>query len=286
MRKDISEKIKTREVNLLEDFTRIDFMFCGANAIGLQQYRYLGSVAGLSLEQYIDKFLFKQWSYRGRYISITDARNDLGITREAFSKAINLGLFLTYVEFVSNMLLLLSAFFDKTDFYYTDESCIETIMGNINNTLERLNYKKVFNEDKILIIEKDPAATAVAEIYDDVADIVLEYKRYLLRGNLGRKSQIIATLGKKIEPARKHLKANGFSALEDDISFILNNLNIRHNNIDGDKANPVLAKMVNGELERWYDRVYDMLLLSMLFLNYIEMKDEIKILRQGLIKSS
>ena len=54
------------------------------------------------------------------------------------------------------------------------------------------------------------------------------------------------------------------SKLDDDIGFMLNNINIRHNNKSGKSKKEYVYKMRKDTMEKWYDETYQMLLLAFL----------------------
>lgn len=79
-----------------------------------------------------------------------------------------------------------------------------------------------------------------------------------------------------LEAKRSDLK-KADKTLENDLFYIFNNLNIRHNNIDPQlKGNykVYVAQMPNDELERWYDEAYQMCLLAFLQLENHDRKIE------------
>lgn len=52
--------------------------------------------------------------------------------------------------------------------------------------------------------------------------------------------------------------------LDDDIGFMLNNINIRHNNKSGKNKKEYVSKMRKDTMEKQYDETYQMLLLAFL----------------------
>ena len=76
-------------------------------------------------------------------------------------------------------------------------------------------------------------------------------------------------LADKFEPTRNELKKIN-ATLESNIGYLLNKMNIRHNNKEGKRASKYVAGISDEELEKWYDETYQMLLLSMLELDNIE----------------
>ena len=124
----------------------------------------------------------------------------------------------------------------------------------------------------------------MAEINEDIADKVIEYKRYAYKGDLDRKGEILIALGKKYEGLIPVLKANNYTDIVDNVGFLLNNLDIRHNNVEGANARPGVIKMDAEKLEDWYDKTYDALLLSMMLARYVDYKGAIKDLKSVINK--
>lgn len=65
----------------------------------------------------------------------------------------------------------------------------------------------------------------------DLAQIILEYHHYLLKGDLGAKKDRLRKLADALEPKRKELD-NLNKTLCSDFFFLVNKMNIRHNNCD------------------------------------------------------
>ena len=155
---------------------------------------------------------------------------------------------------------------------------------NVRNVLEWLNYEeKVFeNGKKVIITEKNPAATAVAEVVDEeLAYKVIQYNHYILKGDTETKKSILLALGQELEPRRKELLQID-KDLEDGIFFMLNNLNLRHNNKSKNDKNykAAVAKMNKKNLEEWYDELYQMMLLARLELEQAKRKEKVKELKE------
>ena len=93
---------------------------------------------------------------------------------------------------------------------------------------------------------------------------VIEYNHYLLKGDLDKKRNILKALADKIEGFRDNLNKTLFS----DFGYLANNLNIRHNNLEGKNKKEYLVNIDNEELECWYDETYQVMLLCILENNY------------------
>ena len=161
------------------------------------------------------------------------------------------------------------------------------MLSNIRTNCDRLNFEIVkFSEGCLKIVEKNAATTAVADKYaesdSDFSYKVIEYNHFLLKGNVGRKREILKAIADKFEAVRPQLKANGFGAVESDAGYLVNNLNIRHNNTDPQSRshNAYVAGMQDAELEKWYDRTYDVLLLALLASDFSELHSDIQELKK------
>lgn len=98
------------------------------------------------------------------------------------------------------------------------------------DNLEKYNHKAYIENERILIIEDKPEVTAVVEIIEqDLAIDIIRYNHRSLQGEIELKKKILISLGSELEPKRKELQALN-KQLSEDIFFMLNNLNVRHNN--------------------------------------------------------
>jgi hypothetical protein len=98
---------------------------------------------------------------------------------------------------------------------------------------------------------------------------------------MSTKKDILLSLGAEIEPRRKDLSVLN-SKLADNIFYMLNNLNLRHNNASkGDKNyKEYVNKLPITELEAWYDELYQMCLLEFLELDQIERNKRVEELKE------
>ena len=65
--------------------------------------------------------------------------------------------------------------------------------------------------------------------------------------------------------------------------FMLNNMNVRHNNRskkDVGKYREYIAKMTKTRLEKWYDELYQMMLLAFLTLDNVNRQTQVKELKK------
>ena len=83
-----------------------------------------------------------------------------------------------------------------------------------------------------------------------------------------------------MEPKRKLMDSIN-KTLSSDIFYMLNNLNLRHNNGSKDDKNykSVVANMCKPTLESWYDELYQMMLLAFLEIDQQDRASKVKDLK-------
>lgn len=239
-----------------------------------------------SLVEYIDSFYFSNWAAKNKITcpTIADLRSRLQIDEATRSASLKVEDFLLYLEFAVNIVAIV--ILKNSD--REAKIIAENIFRNIATNCERLNFEiaKFSEEGPFKLVEKNAAATAVADKYSK-ADLefsykVIEYNHFLLKGNIDRKREILNTIASKFEAVRPQLKAIGFKDIESDAGYLINNLNIRHNNADPQSTSykTYIAAMPPAELEEWYDKTYDVLLLALLAGDFSEIHNDIQELKK------
>jgi peptidoglycan hydrolase CwlO-like protein len=114
---------------------------------------------------------------------------------------------------------------------------------------------------------------------------VIEYNHHSMKGDLSRKQATLKLLADQLESKRDALKSLN-NSLQSDLFYLLNNINIRHNNIDSTSANykKAIAEMSSEELEEWYDRTYDLCLYAFMTLDQADRKSKMKELKDKIEK--
>lgn len=246
------------EVDLKNEIIKIEYLMCE------------NSIHSYALEEIFDEYCLKSWKNRGRYIGAGDIRKKLGITNFDVRQGLHGDEILFYLEYVGNLIWLCNRFLENQDKDIDKEYVF--LQENVLSLIESLNYElKVFEEyEKVLLVEKNAAAMAVAEIADmDISYDIIEYNHYMLKGDIAKKKKILLALADKFEPLRNDLKKID-KELESNIGYLLNKMNIRHNNLEGKNAIKYVINMNDNELEGWYDETYQMILLAFLESENIE----------------
>lgn len=228
------------------------------------------SLHGYSIEDSIERY-FKGWKYNANYLSFKELRDQLGFTFErdgyydlpsGIIKDVND--FFDYCEMIINMIVLLPE--EEAEYHGKN---VNEIIRLIDYDLDFLNHRIRKIDDKYLIIQKDATASEVVDIVEDsLAKIILEYNHYLLKGDLEKKKNILIKIANALEPLKGEIKATNYQ-LYKDYFYLINNMDIRHNNCDSSDTsnyNAYFDKLTINEKEEWYDEIYQMSLLIFLLL--------------------
>lgn len=241
----------------------------------------------LTLFEFVDQRCFRDWSYRGHFVNVKDfleAVNYNEIIKSA--KNGDTEAFMILIELTYNLWSL--AYYDIIDkdslskwnnnFFHLRDVMLDN--------LEKYNHKAYIDDERILIIEDKPEVTAVAEIIkQDLAIDIIRYNHRSMQGEIELKKKILISLGSELEPKRKELQVLN-KQLSEDIFFMLNNMNLRHNNRskkDMGKYKEYVAKMTKARLEKWYDELYQMMLLAFLLLDNVDRTENVKKLKEKII---
>lgn len=237
-----------------------------------------------TLRDYTNHTGFSSWRNRGRCVDLNDFLSLLDYDSLWSSAKTDIQDLFTLIEIIYNFWHIADR---RTSLSYgSDENAtnFRLLRKIMDDCLAHYNYKgKYFRDfEQLIVIEDKPEATAVAEIVDnETGRKVLRYNHYLLKGDLQTKKDILLALGADLEAKRKQL--HGLDKdLEDGIFYILNNLNLRHNNkTKGDKNyRQAVEIMDDAVLECWYDELYQMMLLAYLQLDHVDRNNRVKALKQ------
>jgi len=229
-----------------------------------------------TLEDFIDQYCLADWKNRNRCVSCEEMRKHLKISKFYISNQLRDNQILIYLEYLSNLIQLCNNKIKYNRNYDVTQSYIY-LQNNLMEVIHNLNYETmVFDEEeKVLLVEKDAAALAVAEIVEpELAFEIIEYNHFLLKGDIDKKQKILKVMADKFEPLRSELKKVN-KDLESNTGYLLNKINIRHNNIEGKNAIPYVQNLSKEELEEWYDETYQMLLLCMLEYDNIKRTEKV-----------
>ncbi|MDD5943355.1 hypothetical protein [Fibrobacter sp.] len=269
----IFEILEKREIKPANEFERL---------VALFHYEWGTFRLKTSLKQIINNVFHKILTQlRQTFLSVDDLLKGIGLSEDyAYWKEWK-DLFL-YSEMLLNLINYTKEYFEKDD---TARETAQQIISNINVILEKNNHEWVQTKEGYIIVDKNPAATEAIECLEndktDLALNMIEYNRVLLKGNLARKREILVTLADYTEPMNNDFKRSQYAALYNDSRFLVNAIDIRHNN-SGKGDLPEKAKAwTPQEKEGWYDKTYQVLLTVILTRKYMDVSKEIQDLKSA-----
>ena len=137
------------------------------------------------------------------------------------------------------------------------------IIQHLKILLGKLYHKAIAEGPFIRLVPEDVVAADVAsKLPKEVSIKTFLYRHRSMAGNIEKKREVLLALGHQLESRRDMIHDK---VLEGAIFSILNNMNLRHNNVDPNTpANyrEFVAKLKPRELEEWYDRLYQMMVAA------------------------
>lgn len=217
----------------------------------------------------------------GRCTSIDDFNKTYEFNFKRYPTELDLNYFLLFCEYAYNICIEL-----QEVCHQRDKIKANRLANNILECIDILGYKEIEKERISIFVEASPEALAVAEIVDEELSFrVLEYNHHKLKGAISAKKSILLQLGNLLEANKKVIKQIN-NDLEMQIFYLLNTLNLRHNNVEAGSKNykQVVAEMSQDELEGWYDELYQLCLIAILELDNVERKRKVNELKKKIEK--
>ncbi|MBO4956525.1 MAG: hypothetical protein J6C50_01685 [Rickettsiales bacterium] len=281
VRKNIFEILESK-YDIEKEFNAINKLFSEPSIVAYMNYDQ-GQLVPLELA--VNSMCFYSWKQRCGCISLADMREKLEIDKRDYSNKNDMIICLEYfcnIIHLANTKLYYNNFLIANSYQKTKEFVM--LEKNIELLLEHINYKKVvFNElEKVILVPKNPAATAVAEISSEATSMaILMYNHASLKGQLAEKKDLLRRIAQEYEPLLDK-PIDGYTEYFKTSNNMLNNLDIRHNNKAGKKKNALATSLNNEELETWYDELYQLLLFCVLIKDNKDRKDKIAEFLKGL----
>ena len=281
-------QILSEQKDISTEFTHLDNFFKNRKVVRK------GIGKEYSLKEFVELFCFDTWASNGYCVNLDEL-----LARVKYPHTILTAFcdeedavrdFLAAIETIYNLWYVAESFLSLEDTEGRPWDILPTfemLKEMMNSQLTSINHKAVYSADKaqVIVVENDPAITAVVEVVDPhLVAPILQYNHHLLHGQLNEKKRILLTLGSDLEARRSDLKAAN-STLESDIFFILNSFDIRHNNREGSKKKDYIVNMSLPDLEYWYDNLFQMFLLAYLELDNLPRKKLIADFKQQIGES-
>ena len=277
-RKTIFEVLKQNNT-ISKDLTRLRKLFSGLT-ISTPSLR-------TTIKSFASTYCFDSWSAKGHCLSLDDFFETIKFDNE-FEKAIhgNIISSLFIIEVYYNIWRLVDDYINMSFDKYKKIGQYNYFKSIMDDCLAQLNHTTYYYEDseQLIVIEDNAAVTAVAEIVEpDFALEIIRYNHYALKGDIKEKQRILKIMADAIEAKQKELKSVDAS-LYKDIHSLVNNLNIRHNNVEETSKHyhKLVAEMTEEELEKWYDETYQMILLAFLRMDNVERAQKVRELNKSI----
>lgn len=274
MRQKISDRNVFPKFDIAKEYEKLDDLYCCNLAMGYGD----SGVASLTFAECFDRY-FLDWPLRGSYTSDDELRKDLHLTDSVFLHGASGDLLLDYIQYVYNAIDFVCQLRDRNIVEF-DYSIKAAIRANSELIMQHLGAEMQFVNGEYFIVYKDDVATAVAEQNKDIEASITEYLKIDNRGQLTRKAEVLCTLAKKLEENKDAFKGNEFSKMFSDTTTILNTSGIRHAKGESQIIDRNFKAMDPVNLEKWYDKTFQMLLACMAVVPYIGFKSDIDDLKK------
>lgn len=268
MRKNFAQILSEAKVDIKKEYYKLYQLFY-CEELNSQTERY-ESVYNL-LEHYFTNFYF-----RGTCLSLQEFDELNGFSFEKEPQDFSIEILVSLMEYIYNLSIAYQSMQFNMQWGYMNNFNLSFLLDQVRRVCESISYMETKDSGFAVFVEKSPTAIAVAEselIPKDFSYKVISYNHHSMKGNLNAKKETLLALANILEGKRKALKKAN-SALEDDLFFIFNKFNLRHNNCDPGtkKYISVIAEMDKQSLEEWYDETYQMCLLAFMEIEHAERK--------------
>lgn len=260
MRKNFAQILQENNIDIKKEYQKLYEIFFETDIPDMYEPTTIYDLLGQS---------FLKFHFRGTCLTIEEFNEKFGFEFIKDPNPFNIDVFINFIEYFYNMLICYQV--NNYSNYFNPGLFI----NHIKEIIELIGYSQTSMNGLFVFVEKSPEAIAVAEIDDVSSELgykLISYNHHSMRGDLKAKKETILKLAEILEGKRKDLK-NANSKLEDDLFYIFNNFNLRHNNCDPSlktKYKEVIAKMPSDDLESWYDETYRMCLLAFLEIEHVE----------------
>lgn len=220
---------------------------------------------------------FMSFPHRGTCLSLDDFNDFYGFHFEQKPSNFDVDYLINFCEYSYNL-----AIFQQGNGIMPFLSPATQYIQQILKVIESIGYMHLSEDGISIFVPKSQPAIVVSEMLPpNLSYKVIEYNHHSMKGNLERKQATLKLLADQLEAKKKELN-NLNSSLSGDLFYLLNNLNIRHNNIDPDSKGykKGVADMSNDELEEWYDKTYDICLYAFMTLDQADRNAKVKALKQ------
>lgn len=263
-RRNFAQVLKDAKVDITKEYQRLYTMFNSKKSNHSHSFRN------------VCEYNFNKLPFKGTCLTLSDFDEYYGFN--FFSRADNVEInhLVSCCEYLFNIAKYNSVNIYDNNWYKGGDFLIQ-----IRKVIELIGYMETSQDNLTIFVPKSQPAIVVSEMLPaNLSYKVIEYNHHSMKGDLARKQATLKLLADRLESKRTELKGLNKS-LEDDIFYLVNNLNIRHNNIEvsSPKYKKAVAEMPEEELEEWYDKIYDMCLYAFMTLDQADRNAKVKELK-------
>lgn len=276
MRKNFAQILKEAKVDIKSEYQKLYSMLFD-KSIPVSNTNRISAYDEIS-----DNFI--NFYFRDTCLSI-DEFNDLhGFHFEKDPLNFNIDHLISLCEYIENMLMGYQSATGYKNLYGLGPINVHLYSMQIYNVIEKIGYMRSYQDGFAIFVEKTPTAIAAAEseyIPQDLSYKLISYNHFSMKGQIEEKKTVLLQFASILESKRSELKKIN-KTFEQDLFYIFNNLNLRHNNTDPEvvsKYKAYVAHMSKDDLEKWYDETYQMCLFAILQLEHKVRKQELDILK-------
>lgn len=227
---------------------------------------------------------FPRWERRGIYTSFSEVREQCGFLVQHKKSGVCVRNDVTMEEYFLYAEMLFNIYDNLEKKIRTNQQFrnrVEFAFSTMNAVIEKSGFElRKVNGDYIVVL-KNALSIEIADKNPEVADLMVEYNHYLLKGQINKKQKLLMEISISLESKRNELRKID-KCKTDDFFFMVNNLNIRHNNVDSNGKNyhPVVKALSDEELENYYDLIYEQALILYALLSQPKRNEAIRHLKE------
>lgn len=246
MRRSFAQALKNGKISINDEYSRLYDLFY------IEDYR-----DGQSMRDYVNRNIIHM-PFRNTCLSLDEFDSQYGFNFTENPDDLDEDYLISFCEYVYNLLLCLN------DGAFLEPFGKSLFFQQILKVVENMGYEELSEDGFTIFVPKNSIANEVAQselIPEELSYKVIEYNHHSM--DLKGKKEILLKLANILEPKREALKIANKS-LEENIFYVLNNFDIRHNNTDKSSKNykQYVAEMPKDELAKIYDFLYQMILMS------------------------
>lgn len=229
---------------------------------------------GHSLREMCER-LFLTLPFHGTYFSLNDFDVSNGFVFEMSPDNFDINYLINYCEYIYNLVIHC-----HSDVHLSRSKFPDPI-EYIRTLVDKIGYMIIHEEVFYLFVPKSQPAIVVSEMLPpNLSYKVIEYNHHSMKGDLARKQATLKLLADQLEAKQKELNQID-KQFKSDLFYLLNSMNIRHNNIEptAKEYKKAVAEMPKEELEQWYDEIYDMCLYAFMTLDQADRNVKVKKLK-------